>query len=264
MLRIKRLCLAASLLLVLFAPPVVAETTKQECFTGAATIPSKDSNGVTTSISVSDVATGTISSVKLTGINVIHGFIGEISAYLIHGGKTVIIGDDPGVDAVTSPQGCKGKNITNLTISDATGTNTGSIENNCTMTDPAYDPAFTYRPSQPLSGFNGYDVNGVWSLKLVDNYDNDFVDGILNGWCLEYSRPTASITTITPAEGLIDFGAAYYPTGVTQDIVIQANSGDNFQISRVEFLSVSAGATDDFIGTIKKELPSASAATLLR
>lgn len=250
MLRIKQLFIAASLCSTLFALPVFATTTKQVCSSGAVTIPSNDPNGGISSLSVAE--TGTITKVRLTGINIKHDFIGEISAYLTHGTKTVTIGDDPGVVAVTSPQGCKGKNITNLTISD---TGDKSIETDCTMSDPAYNPSFSYTPSSPLSAFNNDDVSGTWSLKIVDRYNYDSVAGSLDSWCLEYTRPTNSTFNLSPAEGSINLGTATYPTGVTQEIIIQANSGDDFKISRVEFLSVSTGAENDFIGTVTRELP---------
>jgi len=225
------------------------------------TIPSNDPahpSGVTSTINITD--TGNIQSLKLTGINIKHNFIGEISAYLTHGAKMVIIGDDPGAVAVTSPQGCKGKNITNLTISDA---GTKSIETNCTTSNPAYNPAYVYTPSSPLSlpppatnTFYGDDISGTWDLRIVDRYDYDTNNGSLDSWCLEYTRPTNSTITLSPAENLLlPMGAATYPTGVTKDITIEASSGDNFEISRVEFVSVSTDAENDFIGSVVKELP---------
>ncbi|MEZ5672284.1 MAG: hypothetical protein R3E08_07800 [Thiotrichaceae bacterium] len=118
MLRIKRLLIAASLLFTLFAvvtSPLFAATTKTVCATGLpVTIPNNDSTGVTHNISIAE--SGTVNNIRLTNIDVTHGFIGEISASLTHGSKTVSIGSDPGVAAVTSPQGCKGQNLTNLII----------------------------------------------------------------------------------------------------------------------------------------------------
>ncbi|MEZ5672283.1 MAG: hypothetical protein R3E08_07795 [Thiotrichaceae bacterium] len=83
----------------------------------------------------------------------------------------------------------------------------------------------------------------------------------LDSWCLEYTRPTNSTIVVTPAEASINMGVATYPTGVTQDIVIEASAGDQFQVTRVDFLSVSAGANGDFFGSVKKEAPSASTIT---
>jgi hypothetical protein len=262
MLRIKHLLITASLLttlLIAATPPSLADTTTEVCSTTGlpATIPNPDPNGgtndgVTNDIIVTD--TGIISNVRLTKINVTHGLIGEISASVTHGGKTVIIGSDPGVVAVTSPQGCKGKNLSNLIISDA---GTKSIEMDCTTTDPAYNSSYQYRPKGHLFDFNGDGANGTWSLKLVDGYNYDTVAGTLNGWCVEYTRPTISTFTMVPVNGtILNLGTVSYPSVGTQYVEITAGAGDDIQISEVKFLTPSpTTASNDFTGKVDQLLP---------
>ncbi len=199
MLRIKQLLISAGLFLTLFTLPVSADTTKEICFSGTATIPNDDDNGVTTSISVGE--SGSISKIRLTQVNIKHNHIGEVSASLIHNGTTVHIGEDPGVLALTSDQGCKGQDIVNLTIADD---GTKSIETDCLLAKPAYQSSAVHKPMGSFATFNGTDVIGTWSLKVADHHSFNTSDGTVNKWCLEYTRPTNTSITPTPTEGSIN------------------------------------------------------------
>ncbi len=46
----------------------------------------------------------------------------------------------------------------------------------------------TWRPSTPLSGFNGLPVNGSWVLTIVDDFAGD--SGVLRAWCIQLTYQT--------------------------------------------------------------------------
>lgn len=49
----------------------------------------------------------------------------------------------------------------------------------------------TYRPSNLLSAFDGQNMNGDWTLRIIDSYSSD--GGSLNGWGLEFTFECAEI-----------------------------------------------------------------------
>ncbi|MGB1308589.1 MAG: PKD domain-containing protein, partial [Oceanihabitans sp.] len=65
--------------------------------------------------------------------------------------------------------------------------------------DPTIGWAFvptTYNSSNPFTSLNGADLNGVWTIEIIDHEIND--DGILDTWSLSFPPNCYSLETVTP------------------------------------------------------------------
>jgi len=120
-------------------------------------------------INVSD--SGAISSMKVS-LNVTHTYVGDLIIQLQH------------------PNGTDFVNIWNRTCnSTAFGDIDVTFEDGLPAITCASPTTGSYAPENPLSVFNGLEMNGDWTIALVDNYNND--TGTLNSWSLEFCVPAA-------------------------------------------------------------------------
>lgn len=137
---------------------------------------------------------GVISDVNLINLDLSHVWIGDVSATLTSPlGTTVQLFAGPGIPAST--YGCSGDDIF-ASFDDAATLTSTNFENTCGSTAPAISG--TYQPINPLSVFNGENMNGTWVLTMLDSYTASD-DGMLNGWSLQICSdisPT-SVTTYT-------------------------------------------------------------------
>ncbi len=137
---------------------------------------------------------GVISDVNLINLDLSHVWIGDVSATLTSPlGTTVQLFTGPGIPAST--YGCSGDDIF-ASFDDAATLTSTNFENTCGSTAPAISG--TYQPINPLSVFNGENMNGTWVLTILDSYTASD-DGMLNGWSLQICSdisPT-SVTTYT-------------------------------------------------------------------
>ncbi len=118
-----------------------------------------------------------------------HSFIGDLIAQVAHDGTTVVFLDRPG--RTTTGFGCGGDNP-NI-VADDEGTD-GSLESSCTATGYPVSGGH-YTPNNPLSGFDGDDVQGAWTLTLTDNAGGD--TGTLNAWAVVI---TEDLDTASPGD----------------------------------------------------------------
>jgi subtilisin-like proprotein convertase family protein len=151
-----------STLFLLISPVIRAETI---CSSSSLTIPDNDNTGITDTLSLSD--NGSLTDLNII-IDVEHSHIGELTVALEHNGTSVTLIEQPGIPS--SSKGCLGQNIDHLILDDE-GSN--SVENDCTPTNPAYNSA-SYQPNGSLSDFNGHNVNGDWTLIVIDPHDFSF------------------------------------------------------------------------------------------
>ncbi len=116
---------------------------------------------------------------NLTDLNVFleinHTWVGDVTVSLTHvsSGTEVVLLERPGNPASTN--GCSANDIS-TTLDDDSAT---PAEDQC-----ATPIAITgiLSPTEALSGFNGQELSGNWTLKVTDSVGGD--DGALISWCL--------------------------------------------------------------------------------
>jgi hypothetical protein len=148
----------------------------------------------TVSNTVNVAGEGTVQAIDLS-IQITHTWVGDIIATLTHDdtatSATVI--NQIGVPAI-GPCGCSGDDI-DATLSDF---GTGSVEDACTGGVPSISGTLIPDPDA-LSGFNGEDANGDWTLSVTDAVPT-FDSGTFNMWCLSFVQPpTDDDDTSVPA-----------------------------------------------------------------
>ena len=123
-----------------------------------------DLSTVDSTLSVPDSVT--ISDVNVT-LTIEHTFDGDLDIFLIApGGGTTI--------ELTSDNGGSGNNFTGTTFDDSAAT---------AVTAGTAPFTGSFRPEQPLSGLNGLDSLGTWTLRITDDEALDV--GRLVSWSLE-------------------------------------------------------------------------------
>ena len=123
---------------------------------------------VSDTIFISDV--GAVVELELE-LDLDNGYMGDLWVELLHGEERRTLFIDLG------SQECQAPNMTVKFTQDAV---TG-IQEVCPggSTTPIVGD---YRPNQSLEAFYGLDVNGIWELRITDQYFED--GGTLNGWTL--------------------------------------------------------------------------------
>ena len=127
--------------------------------------PVSDTMNVPDSITISDL------NVDLV-IN--HTWVGDLMVTLAHGVTSVVIIDRPGVPA--SGFGCSNDNYNIILDDEGSG---GSIEALCS---PSMVSPPNYTPNNPLSAFDGQNVQGLWTITIQDFAGGDV--GTLVQWSL--------------------------------------------------------------------------------
>ncbi len=137
-------------------------------------IPDVDPIGTSDTINVGD--SYAIGDVDL-GLVISHTWAGDICAIVEHGGTTVTvvqrIGDTGGL--VCDAAGCCGLNADNLDV-------VLDDEATAPINDAADPITGSYTPEQALNAFDGAEVNGDWTITVVDNASGD--TGTLDSWSL--------------------------------------------------------------------------------
>jgi subtilisin-like proprotein convertase family protein len=136
-------------------------------------IPDGNATGVTDTFVVG--ASGTIQDLNASVV-INHTWVGDLVVTLTHvdTGKSGVIIDRPGVPGSTF--GCGGDNI-NATLDDEAAL---AAETSCNSTTGL--TSGPYRPNTVLSAFDGDNLSGTWTLKVVDAAAADI--GTLTQWCL--------------------------------------------------------------------------------
>ena len=214
------------IILLLLTLNVYAET--EICSTPSSNIPNNNSTGITDIINISDA--GNITDLKIV-LDISHEKVSELNVNLTHDTTVINLLDHPGAVDDTA-DGCEGKNITNLTIAD---NGTKSLENDCTLNDPAYDNSVIYTPNDSLSNFIGKDITGNWILNVSDNNVFNNINGILNSWCIKYNRESKAVLNPAPPFAPLVFtgGVNIGESGTTQAKL--TGTGDKIVIYSADF-----------------------------
>ena len=153
--------------------PQNSTTTTSTCSTPNLAIPDSDPNGVSDSLIID--STSAIEDINVS-ISTTHTWVGDLIFTLEHveSGTSVTLMDRPGVPDTTF--GCSSDDINVVFDDDAVD----AVEDECDSDIPAiYGDV---RPHQPLSAFNGEDLDGTWTLTVSDNASPD--TGTLIEWCI--------------------------------------------------------------------------------
>ena len=129
------------------------------------TIPSINPVTVTSTLTVSTV--GTITDVNIMGLDISHSFIDDLIIRLI--------GPD-GTSVTVLNRPCFSENDIDMNLDDEAS----SPNYPCPPTD-----GLDYQPANPLSAFDGKQMNGTWTLEVEDVFSQD--GGAINAWELEIS-----------------------------------------------------------------------------
>lgn len=144
--------------------------------------------------------------------NITHTWVGDLVVTLQHGSTTITIIDRPGYSG--SGFGCSADNYSNAILDDE---GSSSIEAQCAnnlTSPPNYIPNFT------LSGFDGQNSSGAWTLRVSDAASSD--TGTFNNWAVilspQGSGPCSAGCTTNPQcdDGLWCNGAETCVSGSCQ------------------------------------------------
>jgi subtilisin-like proprotein convertase family protein len=151
-------------------------------------------------------------------VNITHTWVGDLVVRLAKGATTVGLANRPGLGN-PNPGGCGTANMN--VIFDDEGT-AGAIDVACTA--GAYTTGGRYTPTQALTGFDGQDRAGDWTLTVIDNWVGD--TGSLVSWSLVVSGSTANEGTPLPAGYAFDLAGANPATSSTQFNLAVAETQD--------------------------------------
>lgn len=110
-------------------------------------------------------------------VNVAHSWVGDLQVRVVHGAGTSSLIDRPQLNN-PNPGGCGGANF-NIVVDDEGTTTTDA---GCSGSTPAYPANGHFRPTTPLSVFDGQSAAGTWTMTVIDNWNAD--TGTLNSWAV--------------------------------------------------------------------------------
>ena len=128
---------------------------------------------------------------------------------------TCVNGADDGVPGCGADYTVVNSGGTNWPASGTTGTTTTTTK--CTgysgtCESGNYYKAGTYNSVNPFSAFDGAELNGVWTIKIIDHLAQD--DGTLFSWSLSFPQSCyATLATVTPAINTAIWSNAVVGTG---------------------------------------------------
>ncbi|RIK53782.1 MAG: hypothetical protein DCC57_07830, partial [Chloroflexi bacterium] len=161
-------------------------------------IPSSGTPTIYSDLTIS--TTGTISDVDVLNLNGTHTWINDLDFSLTSPATTVVI----------MARSCSSQDNFNLNLDDEAAPGAWPC--------PPVGGG-TYRPSNPLSAFDGQDPNGTWRLTVKDYVTND--GGSLNGWGLRLCTNTEGPPAPTGNEKA--FTVYAYDNGAVGDAPTQGN-----------------------------------------
>jgi hypothetical protein len=140
-------------------------------------VPDNNPTGITSTITIPPSANVVVD--LDVDFNMTHSWIGDLTSSLTHGATAVTFLDRPGFTGTGF--GCSGDNPN--VVADDEGTD-GALETSCvSAANPGYPvPDGHYTPNNPLSAFDGMDVEGTWTLNVNDQAGGD--TGTLDAWAL--------------------------------------------------------------------------------
>lgn len=151
----------------------VSSGTSTDTYNSTGPVPIIDGGTSTSTISIPG-GSGLVRDINVR-INLTHTWVSDLDITLIAPDSTEIV--------LASGVGLDGDDFTNTIFDDS-----------ATISIVAGNAPFTgtFRPAQPLSGFNGLSLDGTWTLRIDDVFPEDF--GTLLDWSMEIERDLAVIS----------------------------------------------------------------------
>ena len=179
------------------------------CSTPNLAIPDASPAGVSDTLVVPN--TGSLSDLNVV-IDTNHTYVGDLIYVLEH------VDTGVNVTLISRPGGglCSGDDLDVILDDEATF----NIQSDCSSGAQAYTSGESYRPNNPLSGFDGESIGGNWTLTVSDNAGVDF--GILNEWCLVV-QPNLVISKIGPAKATVGSPIVYTLTVTNMGTTMATN-----------------------------------------
>ncbi|GAA4031830.1 zinc-dependent metalloprotease family protein [Flavobacterium cheonhonense] len=168
---------------------------------------------VTVNSTLNVASTNTISDVNVT-VNISHTWVNDMTITLI---------SPTGTQVQLVAQPCVSDSLLNI---NATFDDSGTAL--VCQTNPAISG--TIQPFQSLSAFNGQNMNGTWTLRVLDSFNQD--GGTINSWSLRLCSTTA--VPLSVEESSIS-AFSLYPNPNNGDFNIQFNSTSNEPIELAIF-----------------------------
>ncbi|MEZ5039691.1 MAG: proprotein convertase P-domain-containing protein [Saprospiraceae bacterium] len=183
-------------------------------------ITASNPNTVRSKLAVAQI--GQIASVVIH-MNIKHSYISDLSANLISpSGTAISLFVYPGEN--TSPQGCANDDLV-LTFSDGATSSNNLLTNLCGNNSPAISGQF--KPRQAFSAFSGEEANGIWTLEVVDGYDED--GGQITDWSLDICTTFPQSASLIPSINVISICP---DETFNLDLIVGAGfSGNSLQLS---------------------------------
>jgi subtilisin-like proprotein convertase family protein len=195
-------------------------TGETECFAKEDTTLTPILLELTTSTTINITEDIPLSDINIT-VSIIHPYIGDVVIELVSpaGTKVTLIasqcGDNDNMEATFDDSGAA--IITCVTTTDLV-TFSPSIKG-------------TFKPTQPLSAFNGESSVGTWTLNLTDTGLGD--DGALTAWSIEYCGVTEKTLAI---ESFDDSDVIMYPNPATDLLSIQFDDTSELKVTLFDLL----------------------------
>lgn len=152
---------------------IVSSGTSTDTYNSTGSVPIIDGGTSASTISI-PVGSGLVRDINVR-INLTHTWVSDLVITLIAPDSTEIV--------LASGVGQDGDDFTNTIFDDS-----------ASISITAGNAPFTgtFRPAQPLSGFNGLSLDGTWTLRIDDVFLQDF--GILLDWSMEILRDLAVVS----------------------------------------------------------------------
>ena len=165
-------------------------------------------------------SSGTITDLNVIDLDIPHTFVGDLTAILESpSGTEVLLFERPGI-----PGSVFGCGFDNMFVSfDDQATNTADLLENACEDGPIAIMG-TFQPIDPLSSFEGEDMNGTWTLTISDGAGDD--GGSIDNWSLSFCSDNIINTSITPS-------ANQFNTCVEDIIEFDITIGSGFESSGV-------------------------------
>ncbi len=171
-------------------------------------------------------------------VNITHTWDGDLTLTIISPDGTRVI--------LSNKHGGGGENYTDTVFDDSAA---------ASISSGSAPFSGSYKPDEPLAGFNGKAISGNWQLEIKDNADRD--GGALNGWSLEITSDSKICDYLSSVRVVATAGSPQrtpvntnFQTPLTVKVLVGEGSNNPVQGAQVTYQvqAGSGGASGAFSG----------------